>query len=84
MRELIWRSLQQADNEGERAFSRRLHRLTIKAGNVVDKRELTTIYMKGLLQFVQSGRRIQVTPGMSFEIVERHAQNLGVSLRQTI
>ena len=74
----------QAENEGERAFGRRLHRLAIKAGNVVDKRDLTTIYVEGLLQFVQSGLRMQLTPGMSFETVQRHAHNLGVSLRQTI
>ena len=74
----------QAENEGERAFGRRLHRLAIKAGNVVDKRDLTTIYVEGLLQFVQSGLRMHLTPGMSFETVQRHAHNLGVSLRQTI
>jgi hypothetical protein len=74
----------QAENEGERAFDRRLHRLAIKAGNVVDKRDLTTIYVEGLLQFFQSGLRMHLTPGMSSETVQRHAHNLGVSLRQTV
>jgi hypothetical protein len=40
--------------------------------------------VEGLLQFVQSGLRMHLTPGMSFETVQRHAHNLGVSLRQTI
>jgi hypothetical protein len=74
----------QAENEGEKAFGHRLHRLAIKAGNVIDKRDLTTIYVEGLHQFVQSGLRMHLTPGMSFETVQRHAHNLGVSLRQTI
>ena len=74
----------QAENEGEKAFGRRLHRLAIKAGNVVEKRDLTTIYVEGLLPFVQSGLRMHLNPGMSFETVQRHAHNLGVSLRQTI
>jgi hypothetical protein len=38
-----------AENEGERDFGRWLHRLAIKAGNVVDKRDLTSIYVEGLL-----------------------------------
>jgi hypothetical protein len=74
----------QAENEGEKSFGRRLHRLAIKAGNVIDKRDLTTIYVEGLLPFVQSGLRMHLNPGMSFETVQRHAHNLGVSLRQTI
>jgi hypothetical protein len=74
----------QAENEGERAFGRLLHRLAIKAGNVVDKRDLSTICVEGLLQFVQSGLRMRLNPGMSFETVQRHVHNLGVSLRQTI
>jgi hypothetical protein len=74
----------QAGNEGEKAFGHRLHRLAIKAGNVIDKRDLTTIYVEGLPQFVQSGLRMHLTPGMSFETVQRLAHNLGVSLRQTI
>jgi hypothetical protein len=74
----------QAENEGEKAFGRRLHRLAIKAGNVIDKRDLTTIYVEGLLPFVQSGLRMHLLPGMSFETVQRHAHNLGVSLRHTI
>jgi hypothetical protein len=74
----------QAENEGERAFGRRLHRLAIEAGNVVESHDLTTIYVEGLLQFVQSGLRMHLTPGMNFETVQRHSHNLGVSLRQTI
>jgi hypothetical protein len=56
----------QAKNEGEKSFGRRLHRLAIKAGNVVHKRDLTTIYVEGLLPFVQSGLRMHLNPGMSF------------------
>jgi hypothetical protein len=74
----------QAENEGEKSFGRRLHRLTIKAGNVFDKRDLITIYVQGLLPFVQSGLRLHLNPGMSFETIQRYAHNLGVSLRQTI
>jgi hypothetical protein len=33
----------QAENETERSFGRRLHRLAIRAGNVIDKQDLTTI-----------------------------------------
>jgi hypothetical protein len=73
-----------AENEGERAFGRRLHRLAINSINVVDKRDLTTIYMEGLLQFVQSRPRMHLTPGMSFGTFQRHAHNLGVSFRKTI
>jgi hypothetical protein len=68
----------QAENEGEKSFGRRLHRLTIKAGNVFDKRDLITIYVQG------SGLRLHLNPGMSFETIQRYAHNLGVSLRQTI
>jgi hypothetical protein len=51
----------QAENEGEKSFSRRLHCLAIKAGNVVDKRDLNTIYQEGLLTFIQSGLRMHLT-----------------------
>jgi hypothetical protein len=51
------------------SFGRRLHRLAIKAGNVVDKRHLTTIYVEGLLSFLPSGLRMHPNPGMSFETV---------------
>jgi hypothetical protein len=37
----------QAENEVERAFGRRLHRLAIKAGKIVYKRDLTIIYVEG-------------------------------------
>jgi hypothetical protein len=74
----------QAENEGQKSFGRRLHRLAIKSGNVVDKPDLTTIYVEELLPFVQSGLRMHLNPGVSFETVQRHAHNLGVSLRQTI
>jgi hypothetical protein len=66
----------QAENEGKKSFGRRLHRLAIKAGNVVDKRDLTTIYVEMLVPFVQSGLRMHLNPGMSFEIVQRRAHNL--------
>jgi hypothetical protein len=45
----------EAEGEGERVFGRRLYRLAIKAGNVVAKRYLKTIYVEGLPPFVQSG-----------------------------
>jgi hypothetical protein len=74
----------QAENKGERTFGRRLHRLAIKAGNVVNKCNLTTIYVEGLLLLVQSGLRMHLNPCMSFETAQRYAHNLKVSLRQTI
>jgi hypothetical protein len=67
----------QAENEGEKSLGPRLHRLAIKAGNVVDKLDLTTIYVEWLLPFVQSGLRMHLNPGMSSETVQRHAHNLG-------
>jgi hypothetical protein len=74
----------QAEKETEKSFGRRLHRLAIRAGNVIDKRDLTTIYVEGLPTFVQAGLRMHLTPGMSFETVQRLAHNLGVSLRQAV
>jgi hypothetical protein len=74
----------QAEGEGERAFGLRLHRLAIKAGKVVAKRDLKTIYVEGLPPFVQSGLRMHLTPDMTFEHVQRLAHNLGISLTQTI
>jgi hypothetical protein len=38
----------QAEKETEKAFGRRLHRLAIRAGNIIDKQDLTTIYVEGL------------------------------------
>jgi hypothetical protein len=67
----------QADNEGEKSFCRRQHRLAIKAGNVVDKRDLTIIHVEGLLTFVQSGLRVHLNLVMSFETIQRHAHDLG-------
>jgi hypothetical protein len=61
----------QAEDEGERAFGRRLHRLAIKAVNE-------------LPPFVQSGLRMHLTIDMTFETVQRLDHNLGISLRQTI
>jgi hypothetical protein len=66
-----------AENEGEKSLGRWLHRLTIKAGSVVDKRDLTTIYVERLLLLVQSGLRMHLNPGMSFETVQRYAHDLG-------
>jgi hypothetical protein len=42
----------QTEKETEKAFGRRLHRLAIRAGNVIDKQDLTTIYVEGLPKFV--------------------------------
>jgi hypothetical protein len=42
----------QAEFEGERAFGLWFHRLAIKAGNVVAKRGLKTIYVDGVPPFV--------------------------------
>jgi hypothetical protein len=73
-----------AEKETEKAFGRRLNRLAIRAGNVIDKQDLTTIYVEGLPTFVQAGLRMHLTPGMTFEVVQRLAHNLGVSLRQAV
>jgi hypothetical protein len=72
------------DGEDERAFGRRLHRAAIRAGNVIDKTNLKTIYVEGLPPFIQAGLRMHLTPDMSFEKVQRLAFSLGTSLRQTI
>jgi hypothetical protein len=72
------------EGEDERAFGRRLHRAAIRAGNVIDKSNLKTIYVEGLPPFVQAGLRMHLTPDMSFEKVQRLAFSLGTSLRQTI
>jgi hypothetical protein len=69
----------QAEGEEERAFGRRLHRLAIKAGNVVAKRDLKTSYLGGLPPFVQSALRMHFTPDMTFENSQRLAHNLGIS-----
>jgi hypothetical protein len=74
----------QAEKETEKAFGRRLHRLAIRAGNVIDKQDLTTIYVEGLPTFVQAGLRMHLTPRMTFEAVQMLAHNLGVSLRQAV
>jgi hypothetical protein len=74
----------QMDGEDERAFGRRLQRAAIRAGNVVDKTNLKTIFVEGLPPFVQAGLRMHLTPSLSFEEVQRLAHNLGVSLRQTM
>jgi hypothetical protein len=74
------------DGEDERAsmFGRRLHRAAIQAGNVIDKTNMKTIYVKVLPPFIQAGLRMHLTPDMSFEKVQRLAFSLGTSLRQTI
>jgi hypothetical protein len=45
---------------------------------------LKTIYVEGLPPYVQAGLRLHITPGMSFDQVQRMAHNLGTSLRQTV
>jgi hypothetical protein len=72
------------DGEDERAFGRRLHRAAIRAGNVIDKTNLKTIYVEGLPPFIQAGLRMHLTPDMSFDKVQRLAFRLGTSLRQKI
>jgi hypothetical protein len=57
---------------------------SLRAGNVIGKQDLTTIYVEGLPTFVQAGLRMHLTPGMTFETVQRLAHNLGVSLRQAV
>jgi hypothetical protein len=74
----------QAEKETEKALGRRLHRIAIRAGNVIDKQDLTTIYVEGIPTFVQAGLCMHLTTGMKFETVRRLAHNLGVSLRQTV
>ena len=74
----------QLEGEDERAFGRRLQRAAIRAGNVVNKRDLKTIYVEGLPPFVQAGLRMHLKPDLTFEEVQRLAQNLGISLRQTM
>jgi hypothetical protein len=63
---MAFTNAKKAENEGEKSFGRQPHRLSIKAGNVVDKLDLTTIYLEGLLPFVQSGIRMHLNTGMSF------------------
>jgi hypothetical protein len=81
---MVVTTAKQVDGEVERAFGRRLHCLAIKAGNVVDKRHLKTIYVEDLSPFMQPGLRMHLTPSMTFETVQRLAHDLAVSLRQTI
>jgi hypothetical protein len=63
----------QAEKETEKAFGRRLHRLAIRAGNVIDKQDLTIIYVEGLPTFFQAGLHMHLTPGMTFDTVQRLA-----------
>jgi hypothetical protein len=72
------------EGEDERAFGRQIHRAAIRAGKVIDKLNLKTIYVEGLPPFVQAGLRMHLTPEMSFEKVQQSAFSLGTSLRQTI
>jgi hypothetical protein len=53
----------QAERESEKSFGSRLHRLAIRAGNTIDKRDITTIYVEVLPTFVQAGLRMHLTPG---------------------
>jgi hypothetical protein len=77
-------SARQIEGEDEKTFGRRLQRSTILAGNFMDQMNLKTIYIEGLPPFFQAGLRLHVTPGMSFDQVQRMAHNLGTSLRQTV
>jgi hypothetical protein len=77
-------SARQIEGEDEKTFGRRLQRAAILAGNVIDQMNLKTIYVEGLPPYVQAGLRLHVTPGMSFDQVQRMAHNLGTSLRQTV
>jgi hypothetical protein len=74
----------QAEKETEKDFGRRLHRLDIRAGNVIEKQDLTTIYEEELPTFVPAGLRMHLTPGIALETVQRLVHNLGVSLRQAV
>jgi hypothetical protein len=74
----------QVEKETEIAFGRRLHRLAIRAGNFIDRQDLTTIYVEGLPTFFKAGLRMHLTTGKTFETVQRLAHNLGVSLRQAV
>jgi hypothetical protein len=74
----------QLEGEDERAFGRRLQRAEIRAGNVANKRDMKTIYVEGHPPFVQAGLRMHLKPEITFEEVQRLAQNLGISLRQTM
>ena len=77
-------SARQIEGEDEKTFGRRLQKAAILAGNVIDQMNLKTIYVEGLPPYVQAGLRLHVTPGMSFDQVQRMAHNLGTSLRQTM
>jgi hypothetical protein len=77
-------TVKQAEKETGKAFGRRLHRLAIQSGNVIDKQDLTTIYVDGLPTFFQAGLRMHLTSGMTFETVQRLSHNLGVSRRQAV
>jgi hypothetical protein len=74
----------QAEGEDERSFARRLQRAAIRAGNVVNKTNLKTIYVEGLSPYVQTGLRMHLKPGHTFEEVQRLAHNMGLSLRQAM
>jgi hypothetical protein len=77
-------SARQNDGEDEKTFGRRLLKAAMLAGNVIDQMNLKTIFIKGLPPYVQAGLRLHITPGMSFDQVQRVAHNLGTSLRQTM
>jgi hypothetical protein len=59
------------DGEDERAFGCRLQRAATRAGNVVNKTDLKTMYVEGLPPFVQAGLRMHLTHSLSFEEVQR-------------
>ena len=71
------------EGETEKAFGHRLYKASIRAGNVVSKMDLKTIFVEGLPPFVQAGLRLHLAPDMSFDKVTRLAHDLGMSLRQT-
>jgi hypothetical protein len=63
------------EGETEQAYGDRLYKAAIRAGNVINLGDLTTIFMEGLPRSVESGIRNWVTPEMSFEKVVRLSQS---------
>jgi hypothetical protein len=66
------------------AYARQIEGEDELAGNVIDQMNLNTIYTEDLPPYVQAGLCLHVTPGTSFDQVQRMALNLGTSLRQTV
>jgi hypothetical protein len=70
------------EGESEQAYGHRLQKAAIRAGNVFSMEDLTTLFTEGLPEWVQTGIRNLVTPGLSYDRVVRLAHNFGASLRQ--